>query len=257
MLALPQGHSYVCYSRPGADDTMTRDFDAAGHLSPSVFDAVNVPRDADVYICGPTRFIGDMEEAIATRGVPPEQVHVELFNGSESMTPGVVGAATRAPHLPEDDAETGPVVSFARSGITAHWTSSYHSILELAEACDIPSGGRAGPACVTTARAGWFPERSFTGLSHSTSPRTAISSSAARNRSETSSSICERTRFQRWDGHAAERIVHALWTSAEGGHVNSANLIVESHDAGLSPSASRRDLRAQTDWRALQGRSCT
>jgi ferredoxin len=64
---------------------------------------------------------------------------VEIFNGSESMTPGVVGAATRPPHLPNDDANTGPVIFFARSGIAAHWkASAYQSILELAEACDVP-----------------------------------------------------------------------------------------------------------------------
>jgi ferredoxin-NADP reductase/MOSC domain-containing protein YiiM len=139
MLALPHGHSHVSYSRPGSDDTITEDFNATGHLSRTVFDAVSVPRDAEVYICGPTRFMGDMKEALATLGVAPERMYVEIFNGSESMMPGVVGTAPRAPHLPEDDAETGPVVSFARSGIAAHWkASSYQSILELAEACDVP-----------------------------------------------------------------------------------------------------------------------
>ena len=65
--------------------------------------------------------------------------HVEIFNGSEAMTPGVISAPTRTPHLPNDDANTGPAVFFARSGIAAHWKpSAYHSILELAEACDIP-----------------------------------------------------------------------------------------------------------------------
>ena len=110
-----------------------------GHLSRSVFDEVGVPREADVYLCGPTRFMADMKEALAALGVAPERIHVEIFNGSESMTPGVVGAATRAPHLPKDDANTGPLVSFARSGIAAHWkASAYQSILELAEACDVP-----------------------------------------------------------------------------------------------------------------------
>ena len=121
MLALPHGHSYVCYSRPDSGDTMAEDFDATGHLSRSVFEALGVPRDADVYICGPTRFMAEMKEALATLGVAPERMHVEIFNGSESMMPGVVGAAPRAPHLPEDDADTGPLVSFARSGIAAHW----------------------------------------------------------------------------------------------------------------------------------------
>jgi ferredoxin len=76
---------------------------------------------------------------LAALNVAPERIHVEIFNGSESMTPGVVSTATRAPHLPENDANTGPLVSFARSGIAAHWkASAYQSILELAEACDVP-----------------------------------------------------------------------------------------------------------------------
>jgi MOSC domain len=62
-----------------------------------------------------------MKEALATLGVAPERIHIEIFNGSESMTPGVVGTATRAPHLPKGDANFGPLVSFARSGIAAHW----------------------------------------------------------------------------------------------------------------------------------------
>src|SRR5262249_7031168 len=136
MAALTHGRSYVCYSRPGSGDKMGEDFDATGHLSRSVFDEVGVSREADVYLCGPTRFMADMKEALATLGVASERIHVELFNGSESMTPGVVGAATRAPHRPNDDANTGPLVTFARSGIAAHWNAStYKSILELAEAC--------------------------------------------------------------------------------------------------------------------------
>ena len=83
--------------------------------------------------------MSDMKEALATSGLPPERVHVELFNGSEPLTPGVVGAAARAPHVPADDANTGPLVSFARSGISVHWKApGYQSILELAEACDVP-----------------------------------------------------------------------------------------------------------------------
>ena len=139
MLALTHGRSYVCYSRPGASDKPGEDFDATGHLSRSVFDEVGVPPRADVYLCGPTRFMAEMKEALGTSGVEPERIHVEIFNGSESMTPGVVGTATPAPHVPEDDADTGPLVSFARSGIAAHWRSpAYQSILELAEACDVP-----------------------------------------------------------------------------------------------------------------------
>ena len=139
MSALPHGHSYVCYSRPGARDKLGEDFDAAAHLSRSVFDEIGLPRNADVYLCGPTRFMADMKDALAAFGVVPQQIHIELFNGSEALTPGVVSAAKRPPYLPKDDANTGPLVSFARSGIAAHWNpSAYQSILELAEACDVP-----------------------------------------------------------------------------------------------------------------------
>jgi ferredoxin-NADP reductase/MOSC domain-containing protein YiiM len=139
MTEITHSRSYVCYSRPSSSDKIGEDFDTAGHFSPSVFKDIGLPREADVYLCGPTRFMADMKEELATVGVAPERIHVEIFNGSESITPGVVGAATRAPHLPKDDASTGPLVSFARSGIAAHWNeSAYQSVLELAEACDVP-----------------------------------------------------------------------------------------------------------------------
>jgi len=138
-LALPNSRSYVCYSRPDSRDKIGEDFDSTGHLSRSVFDEIGVAREADFYLCGPTRFMSDMKEALATLGVTPQRIHIEIFNGSESMTPGVVGVATRSPHLPKDDAKTGPLVTFARSGIAARWkASTYQSILELAEACDVP-----------------------------------------------------------------------------------------------------------------------
>jgi ferredoxin-NADP reductase/MOSC domain-containing protein YiiM len=137
MLALKNGRSYVCYSSPGSQDKIGEDFDAAGHLSLSAV-KVDIPPMADVYLCGPTGFMADMKVALTNLGVAPERIHVEIFNGGESMTPGVVRAATRVPHVPNDDTNTGPLVSFSRSGIAAHWSgSAYRSILELAEACDV------------------------------------------------------------------------------------------------------------------------
>src|ERR1700758_367475 len=77
MLALTNGRSYVCYSRPGSRDKMGEDFHTTGHLSPSVLDEVGVPREADVYLCGPTRFMADLKEALATLGLAAERIHVE------------------------------------------------------------------------------------------------------------------------------------------------------------------------------------
>ena len=137
--SLAHGRSYVCYSRPDPQDKLGEDFDAIGHLSRLTFDKIGIPVGADVYLCGPRRFMEEMKAALADMGIAPERIHTEIFNGSESLTPGIVRKATRAPHLPTGDGDTGPLVSFARSGIVAHWNgSAYQSILELAEACDVP-----------------------------------------------------------------------------------------------------------------------
>jgi ferredoxin-NADP reductase len=139
MGALAHGSSWVCYSAPGPSDTTPDAYDTAGHLSRAVLERAGLPRDAEVYLCGPARFMAEMREALAELGVAPERIHAELFNGNESLTPGVVAAATRPPHAPAQPAATGPLVSFARSGVAARWDpSAYGSVLELAEACDVP-----------------------------------------------------------------------------------------------------------------------
>jgi ferredoxin-NADP reductase/MOSC domain-containing protein YiiM len=136
---LARGRSYVCFSQPESADRLGTDFDDAGRLSRATFDKAGLTPDAEVYLCGPTRFMADMRAALAELGVRPDRVHLEIFNGGESSTPGVAAAALKPPHRPLADLEAGPLVSFARSGIAAHWNSTaYQSLLELAEACDVP-----------------------------------------------------------------------------------------------------------------------
>src|SRR4030095_7718902 len=86
---LALGSSFVCYSKPGTGDKQGEDYDAAGHLSRAILDEAGVRRNADVYVCGPTRFMAEMKEMLATLGVAHERVHLEIFNGSEPMTPGI------------------------------------------------------------------------------------------------------------------------------------------------------------------------
>ena len=150
MLGLPHGRSYICYSRPGPLDKLSEDFDSTGHFTRAVFEQAGVQTDADVYLCGPAGFMADMKATLATFGAALERIRIEIFNGSEPMTPGVVGATARIPHVPADDANTGTLVSFARSGIAAHWKPSvYQSILELAEACDVPVRWACRDWCVS------------------------------------------------------------------------------------------------------------
>jgi len=146
--ALARSHRYVCYSKPAAGDASGTAFDAVGRLSHAALVAAGVPRNADCYLCGPSRFMADMKAALGGLGVAPQRIYAEIFNGGEALTPGIVGAVQRAPHLPDRqtadetarEAASGPLVSFARSGIAVRWDpSAYGSLLELAEACDVPA----------------------------------------------------------------------------------------------------------------------
>jgi ferredoxin-NADP reductase len=137
--ALPRGRSHVSYSRPTAGDELGQDYDAAGRLDVATLDALAVPRDGDFYLCGPSGFLRDLAAGLAARGVPADRTHTEIFAGLEAKTPGLVGGTQHAPHAPSDGPGSGPLVSFARSGVAARWSPAKHrTLLELAEACDVP-----------------------------------------------------------------------------------------------------------------------
>jgi ferredoxin len=65
-------------------------------------------------------------------------VHTEAFGAQDPVTPGIVAGAARPPHPPEGTPGTGPLVSFVRTGLNVRWDKTYASILEFAEACDVP-----------------------------------------------------------------------------------------------------------------------
>ena len=134
---LPDAHSYVQYSRPGPADKMGVDFDASGRLTVSTIAKIGVPREAQFYLCGPAAFLRELTQGLTAWGVKAERIDTEIFGALDSITPGMK-AVTHSPHLPAEPAGLGPQVSFARSGLTLPWNAKYGSLLELAEACDVP-----------------------------------------------------------------------------------------------------------------------
>ncbi|MGO9977297.1 MAG: MOSC domain-containing protein [Solirubrobacteraceae bacterium] len=131
---LPDAHRVICYSQPGPDD---RNFDVVGRLTGEVLGEAGVPIEADFYLCGPGEFMHDIAAALTARGAAPDRVSTEVFGPSAPVTPGVVGAHERAPHLPAGEAGSGPLVSFSRSNLSVAWDPAFASLLELAEACDV------------------------------------------------------------------------------------------------------------------------
>jgi ferredoxin len=137
--ALPSGHRYVCYSRPSPGDAAGRDYQRAGRLTASVLATLDLPRDSDAYVCGPAEFMTEMASALRDLGVDASRIRTEIFGPAPAITPGVTPTPTRSPHHPESEATDGPQIGFARSGLTVHWDARYASLLDLAEACDVPA----------------------------------------------------------------------------------------------------------------------
>ena len=136
--SLPGGHSHIRYSAPGPTDRLAVDFDGRGRMDVEVLKELGAPREADFYLCGPAAFMSALTADLMKWGVPAERLHSENFGAGPALTPGVVAAPARAPHPPDRPVGTGPTVSFARSNLAVHWDSAFQSLLELAEACDVP-----------------------------------------------------------------------------------------------------------------------
>jgi ferredoxin-NADP reductase/MOSC domain-containing protein YiiM len=136
--ALPRARSHIRYSAPGPGDRLGVDFDAPGRLGALVLAELGVPRDADFYLCGPAGFMADLPAGLADWGVPINRIHTEVFGARPSRTPGIADTAQKPPHLPTGPAGSGPLISFARSGLDVRWGPPFQSLLELAEACDVP-----------------------------------------------------------------------------------------------------------------------
>jgi ferredoxin-NADP reductase/MOSC domain-containing protein YiiM len=135
---LPQSHSLVAYSRPDDADRLGTDYDARGHLNLPLLRDHNVPQAADFYLCGPAAFLEEFSAALKAWGVKGSCIHTEIFGAGPSLTPGIASTTADAPHEPAGDGGTGPNVSFTRSGLTVGWNSRFGSLLEFAEACDVP-----------------------------------------------------------------------------------------------------------------------
>jgi ferredoxin-NADP reductase/MOSC domain-containing protein YiiM len=131
-------HRHIRYSSPDPEDRRGVDFDAAGHLDLEVLKQLGVPRHGDFYICGPSTFMSTLTAGLAAWGVAPSRIHTEIFGAGPSKTPGVARSPQKLPHLPPGPAGEGPLVSLARSGLNVRWRPAFQSLLELAEACDVP-----------------------------------------------------------------------------------------------------------------------
>jgi ferredoxin-NADP reductase/MOSC domain-containing protein YiiM len=136
--SLPNARARVYYSHPGSNDLEGRDFDSAGRLTASLLAELNPPAEAESYLCGPAAFMDEISAGLAALGFDVSRTHTEPFGPAAGQTPGIAATPGRAPHPPVGQPGTGPTIAFARSNLTIPWNSEYHTLLELAESCDVP-----------------------------------------------------------------------------------------------------------------------
>jgi len=134
---LSRGRGYIAYSRPAAIDQVGADFDAPGHIDIALLERIGVSQGSDFYLCGPSSFLQSMRDGLRNWDVLAGNVHTEIFGALESITPGMAQVGHN-PHPPLGPPGSGPEVSFARSGIAIAWDTKFGSLLELAEAYDLP-----------------------------------------------------------------------------------------------------------------------
>lgn len=141
LASLPNVRTRVCYTHPGPEDVSGRDYDIAGRLTASTLAELDPPLEAEAYLCGPAPFMDEMSAGLAAIGVGASHIHTEPFGPAPSITPGIAARPARAPHPPPGgpgDAGDGPKIAFARSNLAVTWSGEFTSLLELAEACDVP-----------------------------------------------------------------------------------------------------------------------
>jgi ferredoxin-NADP reductase/MOSC domain-containing protein YiiM len=134
LAALPGARSHVRYSRPDVSDAAGRDYDAAGHVTLEALQQLGVTPSAGYYLCGPLPWMRELSAGLVRSGIAAERIHTEIF-GSEPLK-----GAERPPHPPPGTPGGGPEVAFTSSGLTVRWDPAFGSLLELAEACDVPAG---------------------------------------------------------------------------------------------------------------------
>jgi len=133
--SLRHAHERIFYTAADADAPRASNV-ASGRPTLA---GLGLPADASAYICGPTPFMNDMRDALAEIGIAPDRLHTELFGALPAINPGVVDPAHATPHQPPGRPGSGPQITFTRSGLTVRWSDQHHSLLELADTCDVPT----------------------------------------------------------------------------------------------------------------------
>ncbi len=153
--AKPNVHLRLCFSDPLPEDRLGEDFHHHGRVDVNLFRLELPLKPYHYYICGPTPMMETLVAALEDWGVPDSHIHFEAFGPASIKRRKAETAATEsaiAAHASDI------MVTFAKSGKQARWSTQAGCLLEFAEShgIAIDSGCRAGGCgtCQTTIRSG-------------------------------------------------------------------------------------------------------
>lgn len=127
-------HRMVIYSSPNNGERRGIDYDIKGHLDLQTLQAMQLPIASECYLCGPPAYLHNITAALKTIGIADNNIKSELFGSS----PETADRSGKAPHLPVENTGQGPLITFSKSKISFRWHPRFGSLLDAAEACNVP-----------------------------------------------------------------------------------------------------------------------
>ncbi|WP_203974549.1 MOSC and FAD-binding oxidoreductase domain-containing protein [Planotetraspora silvatica] len=138
LASLHEAHEHVFYTSP-EEEPAPRAGVTRGRPTEDSLRDLGVPAEATAYLCGPEGFMSALHDALLDIGLAADHIHTELFGARGAVTPGIAGRPRTPPHQPPGRPGTGALVTFARSGLSVRWSPRFRSLLDLADACDVPT----------------------------------------------------------------------------------------------------------------------
>jgi ferredoxin-NADP reductase len=118
-----------------------RDFETKGRLSVETLKTILPWDDYEFYLCGPVPFMRAFADGLTRNGVLSDRIRWESFSSEKleiapvkSSAPETGGVSTNNSLL----AAEGTNLEFRKSGKIVEWPANCKSLLELAEANDVP-----------------------------------------------------------------------------------------------------------------------
>ncbi|MGI9405122.1 MAG: pyridoxamine 5'-phosphate oxidase family protein [Hyphomicrobiaceae bacterium] len=72
-------NTHIAYSRPRPEDVVGKHYNSEGRIDGSLLARLVQNPNAHYFLCGPTQFMSDIQDALEHQNVPSDQIHTETF----------------------------------------------------------------------------------------------------------------------------------------------------------------------------------